>query len=357
MSRNKYILIGCSIIFLCITSMAIFLVGCKEKTQNNTASKTVSKLETLVSSSLKAEDDEILYSQLPEVVSEMKNFSDQDVLHALKDGEVSDTTKHIIIEQISQINDGKGMKEQSKFEELLKDDAVAESNKIAIIHALDFKNIESLEILEEIVYSENSAITTNALREVLRTSPKTALRISDEIIKNSSEYGEYQIKAAVMIRSDYLRDMSVNSFKDINPAEINSFISLCIQQYDSSMDETFKNAMIFSLMDINHMDAVRTIISNDNIDVLLKKSCVIKNYQTFTKALDKNVSNEDIECIIKAMEINPIKEIGVLLREKITSNSRYNTEEFSSLIEEISVNGSSANTKWVISKQKYNWES
>lgn len=342
-------------ICLCIVNILVLLVGCKEKSSNKDPIKTVLELDELVSLSQET-NDEILYSQLPKIVDEMKNFSDEDVLRALKDDKVSDTTKHIIIEQISQINNGEGIKTQLEFEELLTDNTVSQSNKIAIIHTLDFESIESFEILKDIVYLENSAITTNALKKIKRTSPIAALNISNDIIANYDNYGEYQIKAAVMTKSDYLRDMSVTEFENVSEKEIDEYISFCIKKFESATDGSFSDAMIFSLMNINHIKAVRAIVFHDSIDNLLKTSCVQKNYQTFSKILKLLVSDEELECIIKAMEIAPIKEVGVMLKETDLSKTSYLSSELSVLIDKIKNNGTEADQKWVIAEQQFNWE-
>ena len=343
--KNYFLTIVCAIIIV------VLLVGCKEDAQNNKKTKVVSELEILVSSS--QEDD--FYSELPQIVEEIKSFNDDDVLSVLNDDGVTEITKHIIIEQIPQINNGQGIKAQSKFEEFLKDDNLDKSNKIALIHTLEFEDIQSLDILKEIVYAENSEITTNALRKIERISAKVALDISNDIITDCGNYGDYQIKSAVMIKSDYLRDMSVTDFRNVSETEIEEYISFCISNYEKATDNVFGDAMIFSLMDINHIKAVTAIITHSGIDEVLKSSCVAKNYQTFLKLLETDISDENLKCIIKAMEIAPIKEIGAVLKEKDLSGNLYDHDSFNVVIEKIEKNGTAANQKWIIENSKYNW--
>lgn len=337
-------------LFLLAIFILMTLVAC-----DNNIDETISNIEEVVATTEEVKDTNILYSKLPEVVDEISKFSDDDVINVLQDEKISDVTKQIIIEQLPQINDGSGIKDQPAFIEILENKQIKDSYRIKIIHSLNFDDIDDIDILENIVCSENSAVTTNAMRKILRLSPKTALKTSNKIIDNSIDYGEYQIKSAVMIKSYYLRDASVNSFNDVSLSEIDSFISFCMHQYNESNNETFKNAMLFSLMDINHIGAVRTIIFNKDIDDMLKTACVVRNYQTFLNILDKEVSNEDVNCIIEAMKISPIKEIGFLLKENVLSDELYNNSELDEVVDKIISNGSAANMKWVQTKQKYVW--
>lgn len=342
-------------LFLCLIMVVILFSGCAGAFSNNNAQKTVSELEALMTGTQENEED-AYYEQLEQVLEKIKKFSDEDVLDVLKNDEISDTTKHVILEQLTEINNGNGIKNQALFEKLLTDETVAQSNKLAIINALDFEKIESLELLKEIVYSENSALTTNALKQIKRAKPRTALNISNDIMANYMKYGDYQIKAAVMTKSEYLRDMSVNNFEAVDDKEIDDYIDFCSERFQIAVDNSFYNAMVFSVMNIHHIKAVRTIIVDDSIDDLLRRACVVENYQTFSKVLENDVSDEDLECIIKAMEIQPIKEIGEILKQKDLSENSYSQSELEVIIEKIEKDGIPADEKSIITKQIYNWE-
>ena len=342
-------------LFLCLIMIVILFSGCAGTFSNNNTQKTVSQLEALTTGAQEIDED-AYYEQLEQVLKKIEKFSDEDVLDVLKNDEISDTTKHVILEKLAEINNGKGIKNQAPFEKLLTDETVAQSNKLAIINALDFEKIESLELLKEIVYSENSAITTNALKQIKRAKPKTALDISNDIMANFMKYGDYQIKAAVMTKAEYLRDMSVTDFEKVEDKEIENYIDFCSKRFQIPVDSSFYNAMVYSVMNIHHIKAVRTIITDDSIDDLLRRACVVENYQTFSKILENDISDEDLECIIKAMEIQPIKEIGEILKQKDLSENSYSQLDIDTIIEKIEENGIPADEKSIITKPKYNWE-
>lgn len=344
---------------ICLLISAIFTLILFSSCDNNLDTNvdvTVSNIEKIVTETEESEDMDILYSELPTIVEEISKFSDGDVIDVLYDKKISDMTKQIIIEQLAQINNGAGIKDQTSFMKILEDKQFEDLHRIHIMNALTFNSEKDIEILKNIVLTENNTVTMNAMRKILKISPKTTLKISNEIIDNFSNFGEYQIKSAIMMKSDYLRDASINSFESISLSEIDGFISFCIYQFNESSEETFKNAMIFSLMDINHIRAVKAIISNSDVSDLLKKECVIRNYQTFSKVLDKEFSKEDVDCIILAMEIFPIKEVGILLQDRVLSDSCYSHSELTEIVDKINNNGSDANMKWVVTKPKYMWE-
>ena len=72
--------------------------------------------------------------------------------------------------------------------------------------------------------------------------------------------------------------------------------------------------------------------------------------------MNEQLSEENVNCVIEAMKISPIKEIGILLQEQLPSESEFHNEDLLILIDKINNNGSPADTQWVITKEKYNWK-
>ena len=330
-----------------------FFTGCNQKIAESSKLVKSNEIEDIINK-IENTDSEKFYDELENVIEYFQHYTDEDVLKILLDPQYSENTKHLVVELLPRINYGKGLSNQCPFENIIDDARVESSIRIALINTLTFEK-NNLKILQDIVLNENGRITTNAMRKIERIYPNLALNISNKIINNHDDFGEYQIKSAVMVKSDFFADMSFSMSYDALEKEIGDYIDFCICMYNFSTDSTFKDSMIFSLMDIYNIRAVKAIISHSEIDSLLKKTCVIRNYNTFKMAFEKELTDETIRCIIGSMEIEPIKELADDIENKILIDNKYNTIELQELVQTMKKGGTSIKDEEVVFHPKYDW--
>ena len=329
------------------------LTSCNQEIIEPSSTGEFNKTEDIITK-IENSDSENIYDELENVIEDFQYFSDEDVLKTILDPQYSESTKHLVVELIPPINYGQGLLNQYPFEKLLNDVTVETSVRIALINTLSFEK-SNLSLLKDIVLKENGGITTNAMRKIERIYPNLALNISNTIIKNYENYGEYQIKSAVMVKSDFLADMRFSKGYDAFETEIDDYIKFCIKMYDLSIDSTFKDSMIFSLMNIYNINAVKAIIMHSQVDSLLKKTCVKRNYITFKATLEKELSEDTIRCIIYSMEIEPIKGLAEDFENKILVLNKYNTTELKELVQVMKKGGISIKDEEIMLQPKYEW--
>ena len=335
------------IIFSCL--FAVLMISSCSK--NNSTYSGISKeelVEKINELTIKESDDldsEKLIEACTALSKRAQDFTDEELLAVIKDDKMTSITKSTLIQLETDINHGKGIIDQGPFEELITQKSLEDDVRINLIQTLDMSSDENKDILEKIVKSEDGAIVIRSLITLQKDDPKKALSIANQIINSYSTYGEDAIRAAVMVKSNYFRDLKLAGSQKNVSAEKKNYINFCIRKFNASQDDVFKDAMVFSLIDMLDFDAVKEIINHKNIDHLLKTTCISRNYLTFAEVINNNPSEEDIELLLTAMEMAPIRDLVGLMREKLAANATYQSDRLNNVLTIMETQGIPADRK------------
>ena len=282
-------------------------------------------------------------------------FDDGDFLIILKDEDISPLTKNMLLQMSDKINGGKGINSSKTFEALLEKDVLDENSRVSLINSIRADTDGVKNKLAEIAQSESGAAVYRSMVKLQQSDALMALEVSEKILENSSRYNEDNIRAAITVKSNYYKELSmVDSKKDIEK-EKSEFIDFCTSQYKKASDDKLKDAAVFSLMNIRDYDAVKAIILDPTIDEELKVACVCRNPQTFIDVINGNPTKEDVEFILDCMEISPLKELAEPMREKLLSNSDFYSHRLRSMVEFMASSGVESDTSRFEGKPSSNW--
>lgn len=282
-------------------------------------------------------------------------FTDEDLLAIILSSEFNSLTKSTLVQISDKINNGNGIVDESAFEQIIMQRSVDDSVRINLIQTLSMESNRCKNNLETIIRGENGSIVVRALIKMQQVDAAKSLEISKDILKNSNNYNDDAIRASAIIMSEYFQDLTLDGVYEETCLEKNKFIDLCINKFNNTGNTVLKDTLVFSLINMLDFNAVKAVIKNTEIDYSLKITCISRNYYTFVDVINNNPSYEDVEFIVSAMEIAPIKELTDIFKNKLLSNSSFNSERLRNIINTMESSGFSADLKSTSRKQKRNW--
>ena len=90
------------------------------------------------------------------------------------------------------------------------------------------------------------------------------------------------------------------------------------------------------MLDFN---AVKAVINHPKIDEVLKNTCISRNCLTFEETISTELPKEDMDFIVSAMEMTPIRELIEPLVQWREVNSTYDNHKLDAVIEVMKARG------------------
>ncbi|SHH76657.1 hypothetical protein [Clostridium grantii] len=274
------------------------------------------------------------------VVFERKNeFEDSEIIEIIKDDTNSIPTQELMVDLYCVKNENKSSKNNLK--KLLEENIRNEVKSKIVIDSEFTKN--DVLVLKNLIEEDDGILAFHSLKKLSKTDVKESYEVSEKILANYKSQSKYKVSAAQKATVQYLKDKKSTN-KDIK----NKFISSCVEIYNTTDDSVLKDSSIFALSDLMDKEAVIEIINNESVDEELKMFAIDQNFMTLNEILLNNPTETDIETVIEAMEIMPIKDLVESLEKakKYISNSellkRCNDE-----LKIMKLNGSKGNLKWL----------
>ncbi len=210
-----------------------------------------------------------------------------------------------------------------------------------IVWALSDDDPETIALLKQISVQDDELLAFQAIKKLNQSEPGIASDISNEILKNYKFEQPEKVRAAIKVKAEQLRQ---DTSKGVEKTE---FIQILQDLYSGSNDEIMKDTVIFALSDLKDETAISIIITNKDIDNSIKMYCIDQNYSTLLKMVEKDSTDVKLETVIQAMNIYPITDLIVPLKEKINQADATKRASFSTLIEQ---EGNPVNEKWLNQK-------
>lgn len=351
--REKYYLL-IFLVFIIVLMNSCAIIGddksdpttSEEYTQYINLSKDdlIMKINELSQKEEGLSDDEKFNLAVTALYEKAQSFTDDDLITIIEDDSIASTVKCLFLELSEKINNGQGILDQSLFDKYITQKSLDEIVRIKMFSGLDMSSEERKDTLENIIRTEEGIVVGHALVQLEINDLNRALRMADEVIDNHESFCDDAIRSAVNLKSGRSNLSFTGSEKEI-AIEKKQFVDFCISQFNISENQKLKNAMIYSLIRINDIGAVKAILNNENVDRDLKRACVRRSYKIFVDAINNNPTKEDVDLIIKAMEILPIKDLAGLMKQKIASNPALSSTELDIVIGVMESRGVPADTR------------
>jgi hypothetical protein len=170
--------------------------------------------------------------------------------------------------------------------------------------------------IEKIALGNDERLAFQAIKQLSRTHPEKAIRIADDILDDYNGTMTDKVRAALKAKAIYL---SYNSA----PNERIEFIDFCekiliANNYDSEAYGVF--TVLNSLSDTLSEETITYIVNNENIYREFKLFSIERNFTILRSMItDENYTEDNLNTVIKAMKIMPIKQLSEPLEKVMKS--------------------------------------
>lgn len=212
-----------------------------------------------------------------------------------------------------------------------------------LVITCSFSN-DDIPLLKDLLneYENDEDTYYQIFKVISNTNRLEAYNISKSILNDYTKIPEYKVTPAIRATGHYFGE-----HKNISEEERTTFISLCVNIINSNKVTPLRDASIYALSDMRDATAILEIINNKFMQDSTKSFCISQNYKVLESILLNNPSEKDIESILNAMKISPIKNLIPSL-EKCKGNIKNKDllNKYNEILEYINKNGSNVNPEW-----------
>jgi hypothetical protein len=290
-----------------------------------------------ISTDLGAENESTsLLPFVAELYKRVNKFENQEITKIVNDNTNAITTRAIMVDLYTVKNEKNDNKNELK--KFLKQ-SIPNEVKVKIITASTFDETD-IELLKYLIEQDDDNLTFQSLKKLSKVDSKEAYSISENILSNYNIQSPQKISAAQKATVQYLRDNKIEH-KD-------KFISLCLDILNHTKDPSLKDSSVFALSDLYDKESILKVIKNDSIDRELKVFSIDQNYMIINEILLNNPSEGDIDAVVKAMEIMPIRDlIEPLKNVKENINNTDLEKRCNDVLATMELEGHKGNVKWL----------
>lgn len=239
------------------------------------------------------------------LIQRKDEFENSEIIKILRDNTISENEKILMVDLYTYKNMDKVG--NGDIKELLKEKGVDPSIKTKIISTINFdKNDKNL--LEDLIEENDGVVFFHSLKKLSTIDDSEAYEISKNILANYKSESKYKVSAALNATTKYLKNNKTKN-KDLIVAE-ESLINLCLEITNTTNDASLKDAAVFVLSELKSKESISEIIKDKSVDRILKVSSINENFIQLKEMLLNNPTEAEIETVIDAMEILPIKDLA-----------------------------------------------
>ena len=224
-----------------------------------------------------------------------------------------------------------------------------------IIILLDFTDTAGKQMLQSIACEKDDMLAFQAIKKLNKFDSESAIDISKNILETYKTQTPEKVNAALKVMSEVYREARIQkAFTKRLELEKAAFIDLCSNIINTSeAGDKLQDCAILALSDMTDAQAITTIVENPNIDNSFKVYAIDQNYLTLT-AMAESGSEEAIDIVCKAMEINPLKELSEPLSacqvtpmtRSANAVSEKTVKKANAAASRIALTGTNANPRW-----------
>lgn len=275
-----------------------------------------------------------------EAIFERKNeFEDSDIIDIVKDNTNSRITQEVMVDLYTVKNEKNLNKDNLKK---LLNENIRNEVKAKIVANSIFTQ-EDVDLLKNLIEQNDDTLTFQSLKKLSKVNSREAYEISQSILSNYNIQSNKKVSAAQKAIVQYFKDNKI-----LDKSNKNNFINLCLEIINNTQDSLLKDSSAFALSDLRDKESIIEIVKNDSIDRELKVFAIDQNFMTLNEILLNNPSAENIEVVVKAMEIMPIQDlIESLEKVKNNINDKDLENRCDNVLSKMKSEGRKANIKWL----------
>lgn len=308
-------------------------------------SKLVEELDLSVEISDEVEDINLLIPYATEILNRINEFDNTEIINYIKDKEIQPYTKEIFADLYIIKNQEAHDVSYDDLEILLNNKDIEDSVKQRIIINGRFEK-KDVNLLKEFI-QKGDLTAFYALKQLSKVDNSEAYNISTDILLDYNNKSEYEISSACSSIAGYLRyNDKIGLYKE---NEEKNFLDTCLNIFNVTDNVTIRDSIAFSISEIQSEQSIKYLLTNFNLDREIKAFVIDQNYIALKTILNNNPTDEDINMVIEAMGILPIKDLVKELDESIEKTSNESIRlKGENIIKYMNEEGREANEKWIV---------
>lgn len=313
LKKNKKILL-CSIIMLIVSTVIVFAFLSAntaseiERLNKKSVSELFNAVNRLDKSSIES-GEASLYAQA--LLDKMDDFGKEKMEKNIKDDKNSCLLRVMLLQLANEKKTELNYQELSNLVFDPDTDYDIKYNIVINIGSLG----KSPELLEQIYHNAEEDIAFQAMRMLFLCDHERWYKLADEIIDNREKVSEKKLKSALLEMGAW-----INSFGSAE--DIPVFISVCDELLrDVKISENIKECAFVALDQIKNKSSIMYIIRSDKISESQKVMAVYENVGVLLDMVSVSMTTEELNTVLAAMQIYPLKEFEAPLRQTLSELS------------------------------------
>lgn len=270
-------------------------------------------------------DKIVLVPHANALIAKNDDFTSEEIIALLEKGGNGEVLESALILMYTQKN-----AEPEALLNLIDSGKIKESSKDYIVAKSNLNTMQ----LSSLIENNNDSVSVVAMKKLMVEEPNKAFEIARSILDKPSDIttDEKMWAACLGIGEYYNKSVIDNEQKNVIVEQLKTL-------HKTSNSDFLKDKIVYSLANMQDFDVFSYIIKNDDIDDALKVSSIERNVQLLVNKTRSNLSSDELECIITAMEIHPILDIGKALEKSIENGNIVTRSDISSTIQHIENHG------------------
>lgn len=230
---------------------------------------------------------------------------------------------------------------------------IPDSVKQSLITHFGYKGGITVSDLMSLATDDNEAVAFHAIKRLNQVDSNRAYQLSKNILQNYRSVNEGQLKAAINVFSQLEKNPVVGSTLKSIQSDKNLLFNVTEIVLNGNYKSTTRDNVMFSIADMNTYESMEYLIHHNKVDEIIKTSVVDRNYHTLIKILENEPTIQQIEFVVKCMEICPINEVAASLEktmisspELISKNNNITEDKIVDVLEYVENQGRNANHRW-----------
>lgn len=314
-----------------------------EKIKALSHEQLINEIEGLAAKVEGTNDLNALIPFVSELYQRRDTLQDQDILNVIKDETKARTTREAMVDIYNMKYES--MPIQGSLKALLEDPAMDKAIKTRIVSVATFSE-DDLGILKQLISEDDGLLAFHSLRAISNVNAKAAYELADNILQDIDSASDDKLSAALRATAKYLRGHRTASKAHTDLEQ--DFLNLSLRLIQNSDELYIKDSAFFALSEVGSKEIISTILRSDFIDRELKVFAVDQNFMVLKDMLLNDPAVADIEAVVTAMELLPIRDLIDPLTEAmkhIKDDDLIKRSE--AAIKAMKENGIDGNHKWL----------
>jgi hypothetical protein len=283
------------------------------------------------------------------LVEKEEEFTNKELINLVVDSNNSVSAQTLYVDVYLHKNKD-DIKAKKEIKEILKHKNVNKIVKTKVVAESDFDSTDKLQLIE-FIQGDNQELGQWSLKKLLKVDAETAFNLSNEILLNKEGKSDQLVSGALQTTAKYIKSKkNKKEYKELEKDFLEMSKSIMKDSKDSkgSKDTIIYDSAFFAISDLMSENSLVSVLNDPTVEEQLKVFTIDQNFMVLEDILKNDPTDEEVEMVVKAMEILPIKDLADPLENMIGKVQDKDLEvRIQQVLKDMNEKGINANKKWL----------